>query len=417
MKKSLALMMILLLFTAIFTGCGGSQPAAQDPPAASTPAPEPAPAPAPDPAPTPAPTPEPAPAGVPELAADAAKRAEDAYAFIAGLRQQASAYDPAAAQYRYILNCHDPAASAAGEFLYAWSDAVLVATVGDVYIEVGVSNAFSTGGTMATLDEMISGSIDFNWTLPCYFRGYMPLTLAIQNPALGIKNATVGSYVMWDLYKNDTNVQAEYANSGELLFVWANNPSPLSYKGSAEITSITDIRGNIRGNNGPAQMFITQVGADIYGCPIGEVYPNVSTGVIDYLITDWHGIASFRLYEPGILNYYLDTNIGSSAYCLMANDGVWAEITRNGYADAIQSVSGDYLLNLVGIWEAYEASGRSNALDNGGTIYAPNTALAADLEAAYDAVAQQWISETGGSAQAVYNQVVELVNKYNQIYN
>ena len=355
-------------------------------------------------------------AGVPTLSSNATQRAEDAYAFIADLRQKASAYNSLDAQYRYTLNCHDPAASAAGEFLYAWSDAVLVATEGEVFIDVGVANAFCAGGTMATLDDMISGTIDFNWTLPCYFRGYMPLTLAIQNPSLGIKNATVGAYAMWDLYKSNADIQAEYANHGECLFVWANNPSPLSYKGSGEVNDITDITGNIRGNNGPAQMFINQVGASVYSCPIGEVYTNISTGVMDFLITDWHGSASFSLYDAGVLNYYLDTNIGCSAYTLMANADVWKEIERNGYADAIKSVSGDYLLNLVGIWEAYETKGREGAIANGGDIYAPNATLAGQLQEAYTAVAQQWVSETGGSAQAVYDKAVELVNIYNGIY-
>jgi TRAP-type C4-dicarboxylate transport system substrate-binding protein len=350
------------------------------------------------------------------LNADAAKRAEEAYAFIADLRQQASAYNASDADHRYILNNHDPAASAVGEFLTAWSDAVLVATEGKVYIEVGHSNAFSTGGTMQTLDEMISGSIDFDFTLPCYFKNYMPLTLAIQNAGLGIKNATVAANAMWELYKTNSDVQTEYADDGEVLFVWANNPSPLSYKGTAEITDVSDIKGNIRGNNGPAQMFITQVGASVYSCPIGDVYTNVSTGVMDYLITDWHGIASFSLYDEGVLNHYLDTNIGCSAYTLMANDGIWAEIERNGYADAIKSVSGDYLLNLVGIWEDYEAKGRDLAQSTGGDIYAPNSTLAGQLEEAYEAVTEQWISETGGSARQVYDQTAGLVEKYAAIY-
>jgi TRAP-type C4-dicarboxylate transport system substrate-binding protein len=245
----------------------------------------------------------------------------------------------------------------------------------------------------------------------------MPLTLAVQNPGLGIKNATVAANVMWELYKNNPEIQAEYADDGEALFVWANNPSPLSYKGTAEISDISEIKGNIRGNNGPAQIFITQVGASVLGCPIGDVYTNVSTGVMDYLITDWHGIASFSLYDEGVLNYYLDTNIGCSAYTLMANDGVWAEIERNGYADAIKSVSGDYLLNMVGIWEAYEARGRELAQSTGGAIYLPNSTLNGQLEEVYAAVGEQWISDTGGSAQQVYDQAAALVEKYSALYN
>jgi TRAP-type C4-dicarboxylate transport system substrate-binding protein len=410
-KRFLAMMAVFMAFTILAGGCGGSNPPATQQTTVATTAPATTEAPA-----TTAPAAT-APAGDPTLSADAAKRAEESYAFAADLNEQAAAYDTSKAEYRYTLNNHDPAASAVGEFLEAWSDAVLVATEGKVYIEVGHSNAFSTSGTMTTLDEMISGTIDFDFTLPCYFKGYMPLTLAIQNAGLGIKNATVAANVMWELYKTNSDIQAEYAYDGEALFVWANNPSPLSYKGSSEVTDISDIKGNIRGNNGPAQIFITQVGASVYGCPIGEVYTNVSTGVIDYLITDWHGIASFGLYDEGVLNHYLDTNIGCSAYTLMANDGVWAEIEKNGYADAIKSVSGDYLLNLLGIWEAYEANGRKLAESTGGIIYAPNSTLAGQLDEIYTAVAEQWIAETGGAAQDVYDQAAELVKKYSAIYN
>jgi TRAP-type C4-dicarboxylate transport system substrate-binding protein len=264
---------------------------------------------------------------------------------------------------------------------------------------------------------MKNGMIDFDWTLPCYFKGYMPYTLAIQNPSLGIKNATVGASAMWELYKNNSDIQAEYADDGETLFVWANNPSPLSYKGSGEISSISDIKGNIRANNGPAQTFVEEVGASVYSCPIGEVYTNVSTGVINYLVTDWHGIKSFSLYDSGVLDHYIDTNVGSSAYALLANSGVWSTIEANGYADAIKSVSGDYCLNWIGIWEQYEIDARATATANGGDIYAPSGALAAELDAAYTAVAEDWITQTGGSAQAVYDQTLSLVDKYNALYN
>ncbi len=397
MKKILALTLVMLLIVAIAAACGNSSKstAANNSGGAGFAIGS---------------------SGAPELSSDAAQRAKDAYAFIEDLREQASAYNTADAKYRYILNCFDPAASASGKFLYAWSDAVLVATKGDVYIDIGVSNAYSTGGTMVALDEMIDGSIDFNFTLPCYYKGYMPLTLAIQNPSLGIKNATVASYAMWELYKNNADIQAEFADDGVTIFLWANNPSPLSYKGAGEITSIADIKGNIRGNNGPAQIFIDKAGASVYSCPIGDVYTSVSTGVINYLITDWHAIMSFSLFDEGVLNHYLDTNIGCSAYTLMANKDVWAKIVADGYGDAIMSVSGDYCLNLIGIWEEYEANGRAAAAGTGGTIYKPNDALAADLDAVYTAVAEQWIADTGGSAQQVYDKAVELVNKYNGIY-
>ena len=339
-----------------------------------------------------------------------------AYAVIDALAEQAKAYDGVAAKYTFSLACHDPAESAPGEFLTAWANAVTIATEGAVDFNIGWAGSMS--GTMASLDDMKSGTIDFDWTLPCYFKGYMPLTNVIQNPGLGINNGTVGSYAMWELYKTNPELQAEFADDGELLFVWTNCTSPLSYKGSGEIDGISSITGNIRANNGPAQTFVNEVGASVFGCPIGDVYNNVKTGIINYLVTDWHGIKSFALSDAGVLNYYIDTNIGCSAYALMANSDVWASLSAD-LQDAIKSVSGDYLLNLVDIWSFWEAAGRYSAAQNGGDIYAPSDAFAAELQTAYENVAKTWIAEQADPAvaQRIYDQAKELVAKYNAQFN
>ena len=430
MKKILSIALVLLMAVALVTGCNSNQPANTSAGASTAPAGETSTAPAGNASTAPAGNASTAPAGdastapagnepasgAPVLNADAAKRAQEAYAFIDDLHQKAAGYDPLAAKYHYRLNTHEPATSAPSVMCYAWSDAVLAATDGDVYIEIGPSNAFCAGGTMEALNELISGSFEFVFTLPCYFKNYMPLSLVMQNPALKTPNITVGAYAMWDLFKNSPEIQKEYANNGETLFLWVNNPSPLSNKGSSQIADISEIHGNIRGNNGPAQMFIEEVGASIYSCGITDVYTNVSTGVIDYLITDWHGIYSFNLYDTGVLNNYLDVNIGCSDFLLMGNSDAWAEIVKNGYGDTIKAVSGDYLLNLVGIFEDFEAKARSSAIENGGTIYLPSATLQAQLDTAFENVAQRWISENGPSAKGIYDQAVALVNQYSATY-
>ncbi len=320
----------------------------------------------------------------------------DAYALIADLDSQASAYDPNDAEYRFTCNCHDPANSAAGEFLYAWSDAVLVATEGKVYIDIGVSNAYVAEGTKATLTAMEQGSVDFDWTLPSYFMDELPLSAVIQNPSLSISNCTVGSYAMWDLY----------------------NESQAIHDAIPEIKKTA----NNRRNDGPVHIFIDNI-ATFKGSPITEVYTNVSTGVLNYLITDWHAIASFSFFDEGVLNYYVDTFCGCGAYCLMSNSDVWSKIEDAGYADAIESVSGDYLLQLVPIWNYWEALGRYDATTTGGVIYDPSDTFATELQDAYNTAATQWISDTASTygydeatVQALYDKAAELVDKYQAEY-
>ncbi len=424
MKKALALILALAMVLAL-AACGGSTtntPAASTEPAAST-----APAASTEPAASTAPAAEPAastgfptkddfPAGPAwsvstEPTHDNGSWAQS-YAVINALAEQAKAFDNVPAKYTFTLACHDPAESGPGEFLTAWADAVTIATEGAVDFNIGYSGVHSP--TMQSLDDMKSGTIDFDWTLPCYFKGYMPLTNVIQNPGLGIANGSVGSYVMWELYKTNPEIQAEFADDGELLFVWTNCTSPLSYKGSAEKTSLSEVTGNIRANNGPAQIFVNEIGASVFGCPIGEVYSNVQNGIINELVTDWHGIKSFALADPGVLNYYIDTNIGCSAYALMANADIWSTIDADTQA-AIKSVSGDYLLNLVDIWNYWEAAGRYVAVSNGGSIYAPSAEFAAELQTAYENVAKAWIAEQADAAvaQRIYDQAKTLVEQYN----
>ena len=423
MKKALAIILALVMVLALAACGGGAAPAPTQAPAApATDAPA---APAATDAPAaPAATEEPAaPSGGDTPAAPAAVEWDGksepthdngnwaaAYAKIDKLAEDAKAYDGVAPIQTFTLAFHDPVESAPGEFLTAWANAVKIATEGQIQFNIGYSGTLS--GTMASLDDMKSGVVDFDWTLPCYFKGYMPLTNVIQNPALGIKDAVVGSNAMWELYKTESAIQEEFADDGHCLFVWTNCTSPLMYKGDHEISSTSEIAGNIRGNNGPTQMFIQEVGANVQGCPIGDVYNNISTGVFSYVITDWHGISSFKFYE--VANYYVDSNIGCSAYTLMANNDIWAIVEGLGFADEIESVSGDYLLDMVAFWNFWEAKGRYQAAQAGGDIFAPSDALAGELKTAYENVAKTWVNDQADPslAQSIYDHAVQLVAKY-----
>lgn len=331
------------------------------------------------------------------------------------LAEQAEAYDEVKPERTFSLAVHDPINSGPAQIATGWANAVTVATQGRVKINVGYSGTLS--GATSSLDDMKQGLIDFVWTLPCYFKGYLPLTNVIQNPSLNICNGTAASYAMWELYNSSPEIQAEAADDGVLLFTCANCTSPLSYKGTSEIQSTDEIFGNIRANNGPAQIFVTAAGANVFSCPIGEVYNNIQHGIIDYLVTDWNGIDSFALSDPGVLNYYLNTNVGCSVFVLLANRDIWNTIDAKLQA-AILSASGDYMLNLVSIWDYWEALGRYHALANGGDIFSPSESLNEELNALYAQTAQTWISQQADPeiARQVYGQAEQFVAKYNEKY-
>ena len=332
-----------------------------------------------------------------------------AYDVIESLAEMAAVYDDTTPVYTYTLACHESENSAIAEFLTAWADAVTVVTNGAVDFDIGYSGAHSSSAT--ALDDMMNGSVDFVWTLPGYFEDHFPLSNVIQNPTLGISNASVGSKVMWELYKTNADVQSEYREEGEVLFLWAGCPTPLSYKGDKEIKSLSQISGNIRINDGPSQIFVEEVGATVLNCPVNDINTNISIGLLTYLGTDWQGIKSYALSETGTVNYYMDINLGCSAYALLCSHDTWSYIPLQ-YREAIKSVSGDYLMNIVDIWNYWEALGRYSAAQSEGVIFKPNSEFAAELRTVYDAVTLRWITENGEIAQSVYDQTVELVKQY-----
>ena len=122
----------------------------------------------------------------------------------------------------------------------------------------------------------------------------------------------------------------------------------------------------------------------------------------------------YPYFDENVLNHYVDTNIGCSAYVLMANKDAW-NLMDADLQTAIKSVSGDYLLNLVSIWDYWEAAGRYAALEKGGDIFTPSTELKSELDANYAIVAENWINSEDDTtaAQAIYDQADELVKKYN----
>ncbi len=332
------------------------------------------------------------------------------YAVFDALAAKAKELEESVAPERtFTLAVHDPAESGPGQLAGGWANAVAVATEGRVRINVGYSASLS--GAMSSMDDMKQGLIDFVWTLPCYFKGYMPLTNVIQNPALALPSGSAASRVMWELYKQSPELQAEAANNGVLLFTCANCTSPLSYKGNDEITSTDAIHGNIRANNGPAQLFVSAAGATVFSCPIGEVYNNIQHGIIDFLITDWNGIDSFSLSDSGVLDHYVDTNIGCSAFAMIANAAVWDTINPE-LQEMIRSASGDYMLNLTAIWDYWEALGRYNAVTKGGTVYQPSPEFEEQLEALYGEVAETWIDsmESPETARQLYERAQSIAD-------
>lgn len=328
---------------------------------------------------------------------------------------QAEAETPAAPAddgqtYTLSVHQHDPATSATGKFLDAWAASIKEASNGR--LDIQVYHGGTLGGPRDTVDMVLNGTVDIGWGLQSFFPGVFPKSEVVMLPMIGLDSAVQASNVMWDLYDNYDLLKDEYKDY-HVLLLHANCSSPIASK-SKNIQSVADMAGqNVRGNAGPPTNFIQDLGASPVGVPIGELYNAINNNTIDSVITDWHAIYSFKLYEQ--FKYYVDEYIGVSSYFMLMNQGSYDKLPAD-LQQILDEYSGWKALEIAGtFWDDIEAEVRGIiANDYPDTVPYKLSAEEHDkLQAVADKTAQNWIAATP-DGQTLYDTTMELVSKYAQ---
>ncbi len=316
--------------------------------------------------------------------------------------------DPAKAEKTLKLTHHDPPQSATGKFLDAWAAQVNEASDGRLYIEV-VSGG-SLAGPKESLDMMKTGGVDIAWSLQSFYPGLFPMTESMMLPMLGISSAAQGSAAIWDLYTNTDYLKAEYEDY-HVLLLHTNCDSPISTT-SKKIETVDDIKGlQVRTLAGPPTSFMELLGAQPNDIPIGDVYSSLEKGVIDAVVTDWHAINSFKLYEQ--LNYYLDAHVQVSPYFLLMNKDSYAALPED-LQKILDDNSGAAALELAGAsWDDVQTSVTEiiNEKDPE-AIYTLSDDETAKLVAAGETTEANWVTEkteAGYDAQACLDAAKEAI--------
>ncbi len=308
--------------------------------------------------------------------------------------------------YKLKITQHDPATSATGQFLEEWASRVEKASDGRLDIEI--FHGASVCGPKDTIDFVSNGSVDIGWGLQSFYSGSFPGSEAIALPMLALENADKSSYVFWHLYADTDYLKEEYADY-KVLLLHANCQSPIGTK-NVKINSVEDLKGmNIRGNAGPPQEFIKNFGASPVGVVIGELYAAIGNNTIDAVITDWHAIESFKLFEP--LQYYLDENIGVSGYFFLMNWDSYNKLPAD-LQTVIDENSGEACLDYCGqFWNNVEKKCKESIANDKGEIYKLSDAERSKLQAIADQTINNWVAASK-NGQAIYDKINELIAQY-----
>ncbi len=304
--------------------------------------------------------------------------------------------------YTLSLHQHDPAASATGLFLEDWAAQIEEASEGRLKIEI--YHGGTLGGPKDTVDLVLNGSVDIGWGVASFFPGVFPASEVIQLPMLGLNSSQQGSQVFWNLYSKYDYLKPEYENF-HMLLLHTSGPYIMA-SSTKDNRSIDDFAGqNIRGNSGPPNDFVTNLGAAPVGVVIGELYNAVDNGTVDSIITSWDTVASFRLLE--LLRYYMDENIGVSSYFMIMNKEVYESLPAD-LQKILDDYSGEKALEICSTyWDEAEAACREEiAVDYPeAQVYKLSEEEHARLQEVADKTAAEWVEKTnalGLDGQGIY---------------
>ena len=266
------------------------------------------PAPVPAPSPAPAPTPAPAPAPTPE------KTIELSF----------STHNPATSGKH--IRCFVP-----------WAEAVEKATNGRVKVVIYPQGTLS--GPKDTYDATINGICDIGWFDAAMEPGRFPLVTDVYSlPGAGISNCEMASVVIWNLYKNMPEIQAEFADT-KVLLMHAFAPLAIASK-DVPIRTLDDVKGlQIRAAPGGTGKLVELAGGVAVLMVPQDIYVSMQRGILDGNAMGWEGQGAFRIVE--VAKYFTAVPaFGGPQFVVVMNQEKWDSLPAD-IQQAILSVSGD----------------------------------------------------------------------------
>ncbi len=327
-----------------------------------------------------------------------------ALALLMALTVAPAAYS--AGKVQLILTQHDPDQSLPGQYCHAWAKMVNEKSNGR--IEVLVNNGGSLASPVESLDKVKSGEVDLAWGLQSFYGGQFKMTDGLTLPYLPYKNSAQASDVMMNIWNTTGILQKDpgYAKT-KVILIRANCDAPIT-TAKKKLNTVEDLRGmTIRASAAPLVAWLGEFGAVGRGCPITELFQNLSNGAFGGALTDWHGIESFKLFD-NCAKYFADEQVQFNTYYFLMNEAKYNKLSAEDKA-VIDACSGEAALALMkDAWDNLTDKTKAEIVKAGGEVYKLPPAENQKLRDAAVKVTQQWVSQNGADGKQIYDKIVEL---------
>ena len=310
-------------------------------------------------------------------------------------------------EFTLILTSHENEGSRPADLMAAWADMVREKSKGR--LEISINHGAALAGPAESFDKVKGGSVDLAWGLQLFYPGQFPLSDALSIPYLPYTSSTHASKVMMDLYENTDFLKSEYEGT-KVILIRATSESPLS-TASKKLESVDDMKGmTFRSTGTFSNNWLSKLGANGAGCPIGELAQNLAQGTFDGTTSDWHAINFFGLYE--VLGYVADEGVMYYSYYFLMNPDSYNRLPADLQA-VIDDCSGQAALDInLDTHDTIKEVAIEKVESTGGEIYKLPDAENQKFRDAAQSVVDDWLAESGDREKAFYDALLASIEKF-----
>lgn len=280
-----------------------------------------------------------------------------------------------------------------------WAREVAKVTEGRVSIRVLAKPA---GAPPAHYDMAAEGIADITYGLHSFTTDDRFLGSRIGQFSFLAEDAVSGSKAFWDVYTGQLNADAEHEGV-KLLGLFLHGPGMLN-NGTRKIGQPADLDGlKIRTPGGYIADLMGDLGATTVFMSSGEVFEQLSRGIIDGVTFPPDGVTSFKLTDYLTHTMTIPGGFYNTSWFLVMNEGKWNEISAEDQA-AIEAISGAAFAEMAGAaWDGSDIESVKEIADAGIEIHEASPAMVDAIKAAAAAREAEWavaVAETGADGVA-----------------
>ncbi len=280
-----------------------------------------------------------------------------------------------------------------------WARQVSEVTDGRVKVRILAAPA---GAPPAHYDMAADGIADITYGLHSFTTDDRFLGSRIGQFSFLAEDAVSGSRAFWDVYTGQLNAEEEHEGV-KLLGLFLHGPGMLN-NGTRKIEQPSDLDGlKIRTPGGYIADLMGDLGATTVFMSSGEVFEQLSRGIIDGVAFPPDGVTSFKLTDYLSHSMTIPGGFYNTSWFFVMNEGKWDEISPEDQA-AIDAISGPVFADAVGAaWDASDIESIEEITEAGIEIHEASPAMVDAIKQAAAAREAEWaeaVAATGADGVA-----------------